>query len=228
MTKNAISDHLNQIHARIQCACKQAGRAETDVSLVAVSKFHPIDSVKEALKAGQRLFGENRVQEAETKFPLLRETWPDLRLHIIGSLQTNKALEACRLADMIETLDRPALSDALEKASEKLGRMPELLIQVNTGDEPQKSGISREQADYFIEASLNRFGPSIKGLMAIPPVHEPSRPHFHLLAEIAQRHGLKTLSMGMSADFDEAIVEGATIIRVGSAIFGERTPKSSV
>ncbi|MDF7674185.1 YggS family pyridoxal phosphate-dependent enzyme [Acetobacteraceae bacterium ESL0709] len=225
MTKNAISDHLKQIHQKIRQACLKAQRPEESVSLVAVSKFHPIDSVKEALEAGQRLFGENRVQEAAEKFPLLRKDWPDLRLHIIGGLQTNKALEACRLADVIETLDRPALSEALDKAAQKLGRLPDLLIQVNTGDEPQKSGIARDDADQFIEASMKHFGPSIKGLMAIPPVHEPSGPHFRLLAEMARRHGLETVSMGMSADFEAAIAEGATMVRVGSAIFGTRPVK---
>ncbi|UMM64405.1 YggS family pyridoxal phosphate-dependent enzyme [Aristophania vespae] len=228
MTKNAISDHLKQINERIGQACVQSHRNNGDVSLVAVSKFHPADSVIEALKAGQRLFGENRVQEAASKFPQLREHWPDLKLHIIGGLQTNKAQEACQIADVIETLDRPSLSLALEKASQKLGSLPDLLIQVNTGNEPQKFGIALNEADSFIEDSLERFGDKIKGLMAIPPFDEPPKKHFQMLARLAKRFGLKEISMGMSADFEDAIAEGATLIRVGTAIFGSRPSKDSV
>ncbi|GBR05195.1 MULTISPECIES: YggS family pyridoxal phosphate-dependent enzyme [Gluconobacter] len=217
-----IAENLSAIRSRIIQACETSGRPATDVGLVAVSKFHPQDAVEAALKAGQRVFGENRVQEAASKFPALRETWPDLRLHIIGGLQTNKAVDACRIADVIETLDRPALSDALEKAAEKTGRLPELLIQVNTGNEPQKSGIPRDEADAFIKASMLRFGAKVRGLMCIPPEDEDPAPHFHFLTQLAQRHGLPVVSMGMSADFETAIAEGATLVRVGSAIFGSR------
>ncbi|WP_264787683.1 alanine racemase, partial [Gluconobacter roseus] len=147
IAQNLISGNLAAIRHRIAQACEKAGRAEADVSLVAVSKFHPIGSIEAALKAGQRLFGENRVQEAASKFPELRKTFPDLRLHIIGGLQTNKAAEACQIADMIESPDRPSLSDAIEKGAQKAGRLPELLVQVNTGDEPQKSGVPREEAN---------------------------------------------------------------------------------
>ncbi|MCE2576178.1 YggS family pyridoxal phosphate-dependent enzyme [Komagataeibacter sp. FNDCR2] len=174
------------------------------------------------LEAGQRVFGENRVQEAAAKFPALRARWPDLRLHIIGGLQTNKAAEAVRIADMIESLDRPALSDALARAAERAGRLPDLLVQVNTGDETQKSGVRLEDADEFIDHSRARFGAAVKGLMCIPPHDQDPAPHFRLLADMAARHGLPVVSMGMSADFERAIACGATLVRVGSAIFGAR------
>lgn len=225
--QNSIRENLAIIHGRIARACKQAGRPAGDVSLVAVSKFHPIESVEAALQAGQRLFGENRVQEAASKFPELRKTFPDLRLHIIGGLQTNKATEACQIADMIESLDRPSLSDSIEKAAQKTGRLPELLVQVNTGDEPQKSGVSRKEADAFIEASLRKFGPKIRGLMCIPPEDEDPAPHFRFLRQMGKRHGLAVLSMGMSADFETAITEKATLVRVGTAIFGRRPAPQS-
>ncbi|MXV43867.1 YggS family pyridoxal phosphate-dependent enzyme [Saccharibacter sp. 17.LH.SD] len=227
MTENTISHALKDIRQRITRAAHKAHRAETDISLVAVSKFHPRDSVEAALQAGQRLFGENRVQEAASKFPPLRELWPDLKLHLIGGLQTNKAVEACRLADVIESLDRPSLSEALDKASQKVGHLPELLIQVNTGNEPQKFGIPLQEADIFIENNLKRFGSHVKGLMAIPPQHEDPQSHFRTLTALSRRHGLTVLSMGMSADFEEAIAEGATLVRVGSAIFGTRPPFST-
>ncbi|GBD56623.1 YggS family pyridoxal phosphate-dependent enzyme [Gluconobacter wancherniae] len=217
-----IASNLSAIRHRMIQAAEKAGRNADDVSLVAVSKFHPQEAVEAALKAGQRLFGENRVQEAASKFPQLRENWPDLKLHIIGGLQTNKAVDACRIADMIESLDRPALSNAIEKASQKCGRLPGLLVQVNTGDETQKSGIPRKDADAFIETSMNRFGDNIRGLMCIPPESEDPVAHFNFLNDMARRHGLPVLSMGMSADFEAAIGAGATLVRVGSAIFGSR------
>lgn len=226
MTEHIISHALHGIQNRISDATKGAHRPSKSVSLVAVSKFHPRESIEDALHAGQRLFGENRVQEAAQKFPILRNTWPDLRLHLIGGLQSNKAIEACKIADVIESLDRPSLSTALEKASQKIGHLPDLLIQVNTGNEPQKFGIPAKQADAFINDSLKRFNGKIKGLMAIPPQHEDPTPHFHVLATIAKRHGLSTLSMGMSNDFEKAIQAGATHVRVGSAIFGTRPPHS--
>lgn len=222
MTDHTIAHALKGIQTRISTACQKAARPAEAVSLVAVSKFHPQSAVQQALEAGQRIFGENRVQEAAAKFPALREKWPDLRLHLIGTLQSNKATEACALADVIESLDRPSLSTALEKASQKTGRLPELFVQVNIGDEPQKSGIATTEADRFIEDALRRFGRHVKGLMAIPPAEEDPRPFFRRLAEMNRRHGLPALSMGMSADFETAIAEGATLVRVGTAIFGNR------
>lgn len=217
----SIAENLRQVRDRIASAARVAGRRPEDITLVAVSKTQPADAVAAALAAGQTVFGENRVQEAAAKFPALRATHP-LTLHIIGGLQTNKAREAVRIADVIETLDRPKLADALELAIAKEGRTPVLLIEVNTGLEPQKSGIGRDQADGFIEACRKRFGAALTGLMCVPPIGEDPRPHFEFLADCAARHGLATLSMGMSADFEIAIACGATRVRVGSAIFGVR------
>ena len=174
------------------------------------------------LGAGQIRFGENRVQEAEGKFPPLRAMNPALRLHLIGSLQTNKAREAVRVADVIEGLDRPRLLDALALAQDKEGRAPNYMVQVNVGDEPQKAGVMLAEADAFITACQARLGTAIVGLMCIPPADGPPGPHFEWLARAAERHGLAELSMGMSGDFEEAIAHGATHIRVGSALFGAR------
>jgi hypothetical protein len=217
-----ISANLRQIRARIAATARAAGRAAEDVTLVAVTKTKPAEAVRAALLAGQTIFGENRVQEAQEKFPPLRQEFPQLRLHLIGGLQTNKARDAVRLADVIETLDRPRLADAIEAAIQKEGRTPGLMIEVNTGEEPQKSGIARTEADAFIEACKTRFGTALTGLMCVPPVGQDSVPHFTWLAACAARHGLPHLSMGMSADFEAAIRCGATHIRVGSAIFGPR------
>lgn len=217
-----ISSALAEVMARIAAAAARAGRDPDTVSLVAVSKFHPVESVRAALAAGQRVFGENRVQEAAAKFPDLRADYPDLRLHLIGGLQTNKAREAVRIADVIESLDRPALSDALAKAADQEGRLPDLLIEVNTGDEAQKFGVPRQDADGFIRESRLRFGDRLRGLMCIPPAGEDPSAHFRFLRSLADEHGLKLCSMGMSADFQTAIAEGADLVRVGTAIFGHR------
>ncbi len=217
-----IASALAAIKRRIAAAAAAAGRDPAGVTLVAVSKTHPAAAVQAALQAGQAVFGENRVQEAAAKFPPLRAAWPALRLHLIGALQTNKADEAVALADMIESLDRPRLADALARAANRAGRLPDLLVQVNIGDEPQKAGIPTADADAFIEACQTRFGAKLLGLMCIPPADEPAAPHFARLAAIARRHGLATLSMGMSADFEAAIEAGATHVRVGTAIFGGR------
>ncbi len=174
------------------------------------------------LAAGQTLFAENRVQEAAAKYPALRPAYPALRLHLIGGLQTNKAREAVRLADVIESLDRPALADAIDAAAQRAGRLPRLLIQVNTGREAQKSGIAPEAAEDFIAACRGRFGAALVGLMCVPPAEGDPAPHFAALATLAARHGLSVLSMGMSADFETAIAHGATHVRVGTAIFGHR------
>lgn len=219
---SGIADRLCAVRNSINAAALAAGRDPASVTLVAVSKFHPLHSVQEALAAQQCVFGENRVQEAATKFPPLRATHPDLRLHLIGGLQTNKAREAVRIADMIESLDRPALVDAIAKAADSEGRLPDLLVEVNTGDEPQKFGVPREDADGFIRMCRQRFGASLRGLMCIPPAGQNPVPHFQLLRSMAQTHDLPELSMGMSADFEQAIAHGATLVRVGSAIFGPR------
>jgi pyridoxal phosphate enzyme (YggS family) len=218
---DSIADNLRRVRNRIAAAARAAGRRPEEITLVAVSKTKPAEAVAAALAAGQTVFGENRVQEAAAKFPALQAANP-LSLHIIGGLQTNKARDAVRIADVIETLDRPKLADALEAAVAREGRTPKLLIEVNTGLEPQKSGIARDQADGFIEDCKARFGAALTGLMCVPPQGEDPRPHFTWLAACAARHSLGTLSMGMSADFEIAIACGATWVRVGSAIFGGR------
>jgi pyridoxal phosphate enzyme (YggS family) len=216
-----IAENLRRVRDRIADAAIKAGRRPEDVTLVAVTKTKPIEAVRAALEAGQAVFGENRVQEAMTKFQPLRAE-SRFRLHLIGGLQTNKARDAVRLGDVIETLDRPRLAESIEVAATKEGRIPTLLIEVNTGDEPQKSGIARADADGFIGECKSRFGPALVGLMCVPPLDQDPRPHFTWLAERAARHGLGVLSMGMSADFESAIACGATWVRVGSAIFGQR------
>ncbi|MBO1325190.1 YggS family pyridoxal phosphate-dependent enzyme [Acetobacter sp. TBRC 12305] len=217
-----VGQRLLAIRARMDNAARAAGRDPASVALVAVSKFHPAEAVRQAIAAGQHVFGENRVQEAAAKFPALRAATPALRLHLIGGLQTNKAREAVRIADMIESLDRPVLADALDRAAQAEGRLPDLLVEVNTGDEPQKFGVPREQADSFIRTCRQRFGASLRGLMCIPPAGQDPVPHFQLLRAMAHEHSLSVLSMGMSADFEQAIAQGATLVRVGSAIFGPR------
>ena len=217
-----VATGLSAVRARIAAAAARAGRPATAVHLVAVSKTHATDAVLAALAAGQTLFGENRVQEAAGKFPALRTAHPALRLHLIGGLQTNKARDAVRLADVIEVLDRPRLADAIADAIQREGRAPALLVQVNVGDEPQKAGIPTAEADAFIAACQTRFGAGLTGLMCIPPAEGDPAPHFAWLAACAARHGLGVLSMGMSGDFETAIANGATHVRVGTAIFGHR------
>ena len=216
-----IATNLASIRDRIATAARRAGRAPDAVTLVAVSKTHPPSAVLAALASGQTVFGENRVQEAAQKFPALRSSHPALRLHIIGGLQTNKAAEAVRIADVIESLDRPRLAEAIAAAARE-NRLPRLLVQVNTGEEPQKSGIARDDADGFIDACQARFGSALTGLMCIPPAGADPAPHFAWLADCAAQHGLVELSMGMSGDFEVAIAHGATLVRVGTAIFGHR------
>ena len=218
---------LDDVRMRIAQAARACGREPASVALVAVSKTHPAADVAALLEQGQRRFGENRVQEALDKFPDLRVRHPDLRLHLIGPLQTNKAVDAVRGFDVIETLDRPRLSDAIARAAEREGRVPELLVQVNIGDEPQKAGIARAEAEGFIRACQDRFGAKLTGLMCIPPAQDDPTPHFDALAALAARCGLSVLSMGMSADFEAAITAGATEVRVGSALFGQRAAPAS-
>jgi pyridoxal phosphate enzyme (YggS family) len=214
---SAIAANLTTIRARLAAAARAAGRDPAGITLVAVSKTHPRAEVLAALAAGQSVFGENRVQEAEQKFPL-----PGARLHIIGGLQSNKAREAVRIADAIDSLDRESLADAIARAAEKEGRLPELLVQVNIGDEEQKSGVPTAQAGAFIRAMTLRFGEKLRGLMCIPPEGVDPAPYFKHLAALADAHGLPVRSMGMSGDFETAIACGATHIRVGTAIFGAR------
>jgi pyridoxal phosphate enzyme (YggS family) len=212
-----IPRNLEQIHARIAAAAAAAGRDAADITLIAVSKTHPREAVVQALAAGQLLFGENRVQEAAQKFPLA-----GAGLHLIGALQSNKALDAVRLADCIESLDRQKLLRALADAVQSTGRAPDLLVQVNIGDEPQKAGVPTSEADGFIRDARLQFGARLRGLMCIPPAGADPLPFFRHLAALADAHGLPIRSMGMSGDFEAAIAAGATHIRVGSAIFGSR------
>lgn len=217
----SIGDNLAQVRARIAATCKEAGRDPVAVTLVAVSKTHPAEAVIAALAAGQRVFGENRVQEAQAKYPALRARFPDLELHLIGPLQTNKARDAVALFDVIESVDRPKLARVLAQEMARAGRRPACYVQVNSGAEPQKAGVAPPDADAFI-AECRALGLNIIGLMCIPPENEPAAPHFALLGEIAARNGLAQLSMGMSGDFETAIRLGATHVRIGTAIFGAR------
>jgi len=203
-------------------AAKAAHRDPKAVELVAVSKTHPAAAVEAALAVGQRVFGENRVQEAQAKYPLLKARFPDLRLHLIGPLQTNKVKEAVALFDVIETIDRPRLADALAKEMERQDRRLPCFVEINTGREPQKAGLLPEAADAFIAECRTRWKLDLRGLMCIPPEGRDPVPYFDLLAGIARRNGLLELSMGMTADFEIAIAHGATLIRVGTAIFGHR------
>lgn len=206
--------------ARIARAAQAAGRAPSDVTLVAVSKMQPWEAVAPVLAAGQKVFGENRVQEAMARWAERRS---EITLHLIGPLQTNKTAEAVAFFDVIETLDREKLARALAGEIQKQGKSPRLYVQVNTGEEPQKAGVAPGDADAFIAACRSTYGLQPEGLMCIPPVDEPPGPHFALLAKIAARNGLAKLSMGMSDDFETAIAFGATSVRVGSAVFGART-----
>ncbi len=222
LAPTTLIERLALVQQRIEAATARAARPPGTVTLVAVSKTNGQDAVEAALAAGQTHFGENRVQEAAGKFLPLRDAHPDLRLHLIGALQTNKARDAVRLADVIESIDRPRLADAIADAIQKEGRTPTLLVQINVGDEAQKAGIGRAEADAFVEACAGLFGAALAGLMCIPPADADPAPHFAWLADCARRHGLGTLSMGMSGDYETAIQHGATHVRVGSAIFGAR------
>src|SRR5690348_10850810 len=221
-SRGAAAGRLAEVRRRIAQACAEAKRDPADVTLVAVTKTFGADAVEPVIAAGQRVFGENRVQEAKAKWPALRERHADLVLHLIGPLQSNKAKEAVALFDAIHTVDRPSLCAALAKAIDKQGRAPLLLVEINTGAEPQKAGVLPQAADGFLRECRETYGLTIAGLMCIPPLAEPPAPHFALTAKIAARNGLQVLSMGMSADFESAIKFGATQVRVGSAIFGER------
>jgi len=213
---------LRAVDAEIARACRDAGRARESVELIAVSKTFDAAAVLPVLQDGQRVFGENRVQEAKAKWPDIIANYPDVKLHLIGPLQSNKAREAVALFDAIHSVDRPSICEALSKEISRQKRSPLLFVQLNTGEEPQKAGVAPHQADAFVESCRTRYGLEISGLMCIPPVDQAPAPHFALTAKIAGRNGLRLLSMGMSADFATAIQFGATHVRVGSAIFGRR------
>ena len=223
-----LAERLGLVKDRIAAAARAVGRDAADVTLVAVSKTHDAAAISSAIAAGQRVFGENRVQEAQGKYPALKAAHPELVLHLIGPLQTNKVKEAVALFDVIETVDRPKLADALAREMERTARRPRCFIQVNTGEEPQKAGVLPAATDAFVAECRDRWRLPIVGLMCIPPLDQEPSPHFALLREIARRHGLTELSMGMSADYEIAIRLGATYVRVGTAIFGERPKPPSV
>ena len=226
LTKSLPSG-LAQVEQDIARACKEARRERASVTLIAVSKTFDAAAISPVINAGQRVFGENRVQEAKAKWPALVAGCPGIALHLIGPLQSNKAKEAVALFDAIHSVDRASLTEALAKEIGKQGRAPTLFVEVNTGGEPQKAGVLPEETDAFLAACRERYGLTVAGLMCLPPAHEPPAPHFALTAKIARRNGLSLLSMGMSADFPLAIAFGATHVRVGTAIFGERAPATS-
>lgn len=216
------AERLLAVQDEIARACRDAKRAPSSVTLIAVTKTFPAEVIEEAIAAGHRAFGENRVQESRVKWPALKEKYPDIELHLIGPLQSNKAKEAVALFDAIHSLDRPSLCEAMAREAEKQNRRPRLFVEINTGAEPQKAGVLPDDADAFLQSCRNHYGLIVEGLMCIPPLDDAPAPHFALTAKIAARNGLKFLSMGMSADFTVAIQFGATHVRVGSAIFGAR------
>ena len=217
-----IDSRLAAVRQDIAQACREAGREPGSVALVAVSKTFGVDAIVPVIAAGQRLFGENRVQEAKAKWPALLARHPGIELHLIGPLQSNKAREAVALFHAIHSLDRPSLAEALAKEIARQGRTPLIFVEINTGGEPQKSGVLPEQADDFLKDCRDKYGLRVAGLMCLPPAGEPPAPHFALTAKIARRNEMNLLSMGMSADFPEAIAMGSTHVRIGTAIFGER------
>ena len=216
---------LAEVRARIDAAAKAAGRDPASVRLIAVGKTFGADAIEPAIAAGQRLFGENRIQEAQGKWPALKARHPDVQLHLIGPLQSNKVKDAVALFDVIETVDRPKIARAIAAEMERAGRGPRLLVQVNTGEEPQKAGVLPAETDAFVARCREEHGLEIEGLMCIPPLDEEPALLFALMAKIAERLGLPELSMGMSADFETAIAFGATYVRVGTAVFGPRGPR---
>jgi len=223
---SAVTPHspnaLLDVEQEIARACSEAGRGRSSVTLIAVSKTFGSDAITPVIEGGQRVFGENRVQEAKAKWPALMTAYPDIVLHLIGPLQSNKAKEAIALFHAVHSVDRPSICQALAKEIESQKKHPKLFVQINTGEEPQKAGVAPGEADAFIKSCRETYGLTISGLMCIPPVNEAPAPHFALTAKIAARNGLANLSMGMSADFATAIKFGATHVRVGSAIFGHR------
>jgi PLP dependent protein len=223
---STIETPLARVRGEIAHACAEARRDPASVTLVAISKTFGVDAIAPAIAEGQRVFGENRVQEAKVKWPELKARQPGIELHLVGPLQSNKAKDAVALFDAIHSVDRPSLAEALAREIAKQGRKPTLFVEVNTGAEPQKAGLLPEDTDAFVRACRERYGLDIAGLMCIPPAEEPPAPHFALTQKIARRNGLSLLSMGMSADFPLAIEFGATHVRVGTAIFGERAARA--
>lgn len=217
-----MTSNLMNIKEKIKEVAKTSGRDENGVTLVAVSKVHVAETIIPVLEAGQRVFGENRVQEAAGKWPALREKFPDVELHLIGPLQTNKARQAIQLFDVIETVDRPKLARALARIFKEENKSCDIYIQVNTGHESQKAGIAPEEADDFISLCRDELELPVRGIMCIPPFDEDGVPHFKMLKEIAERNNINIISMGMSGDFERAIENGATHVRVGTAVFGKR------
>jgi PLP dependent protein len=213
---------LDDVRERLKAAAARAGREASAVTLVAVSKTFGPEAITPVIAAGQRVFGENRVQEAKAKWPPLLARHPAIELHLVGALQSNKAKEAVKLFDAVHSVDRASVAEALGKEIAKLNRRPLLFVEINTGAEPQKAGVLPQEADAFLLACRDRYGLAIAGLMCIPPLEETPAPHFALTAKIARRNGLSLLSMGMSADYATAIALGATHVRVGTAIFGAR------
>jgi pyridoxal phosphate enzyme (YggS family) len=226
MVESDAASRLAAVRADIARACHEAGRAPDSVTLVAISKTFGAEAIRPVIGAGQRVFGENRVQEAQGKWPALRAEHRDIELHLVGPLQSNKARDAVALFDAIHSVDRPSLCAALAKEIERQGHSPLLFVEINTGAEPQKAGVLPEEADAFLAACRNTYGLTIRGLMCLPPLVEAPAPHFALTAKIARRNGLDLLSMGMSADFAPAIAFGATHVRVGTAIFGHRASEA--
>ncbi|MBM3542992.1 MAG: YggS family pyridoxal phosphate-dependent enzyme [Alphaproteobacteria bacterium] len=217
-----VSKQLLNVQQEITAAAAAIGRASDSVRLVAVTKTVPASVIEEALEAGQRIFGENRVQEAQAKWPVLKERYPDVELHLVGPLQSNKAREAVALFDVIETVDRPKIARILAEEMTRQGKHPRLFVQVNTGEEPQKAGIAPDETEDFIVLCRDTYKLTIDGLMCIPPLDEEPAMHFARLAKLAEQLGINDLSMGMSTDFARAVQFGATYVRVGTAIFGAR------
>jgi PLP dependent protein len=223
LTATTIDNRLTGVRSDIAGACRDAGRDPGSVTLVAVSKTFDAKAIEPVIDVGQRVFGENRVQEAKAKWPALRDQHPGIELHLIGPLQSNKARDAVAMFDAIHSLDRPSLAEALAKEVARQGRNPLLFVEINTGGEPQKAGVLPEEADDFLKDCREKYGLRVSGLMCLPPADEPPAPHFALTAKIARRNELNLLSMGMSADFAAAIAMGSTHVRIGTAIFGERS-----
>lgn len=220
-----IAARLSEVRAKIVEAARAAGRDPAEITLVAVSKAQPLARIEAALMAGQRVFGENYVQEAAARWPWLRERFPDVELHLVGALQTNKVRDAVRLFDVIETVDRPRLAAALSREMDRAGRNLPVFIEVNLGEEPQKAGIAPSEVAAFVRACREDYALDVRGLMAIPPVDDDLAPYAALLTKLARESGLWGVSIGMSHDFETAIAFGATHVRIGTAIFGERVAK---